>query len=54
VLGTVFFSRLTTGPLPTSAVASTAWVMLIPLAITFALVFRLPKPVRADIDSTDD
>ena len=54
VLGTVFFTRLTTGHLPTNAVASTAWVMLIPLAITFALVFRLPKHARAEIDSIDD
>lgn len=54
VLGTVFFTRLTTGHLPTNAVASTAWVMLIPLAITFVLVFRLPKHARAEIDSLDD
>jgi hypothetical protein len=46
VLGTVFFSRLTSGHLPTDALATTAWVCLIPLAITFALVFRLPMRAR--------
>jgi hypothetical protein len=46
VLGTVFFSRLTSGHLPTHALATTAWVALIPLAITFVLAFRLPMQAR--------
>jgi EmrB/QacA subfamily drug resistance transporter len=47
VLGTVFFSRLGIH-LPTSALATTAWVALIPLALTFALVFALPMRARAE------
>ncbi len=46
VLGTVFFSRFTVGHLPTHALATTAWVALIPLAITFLLAFRLPMQAR--------
>lgn len=50
VLGTVFFSRSGLGPspthLPTDALATTAWVCLVPLAVTFALVFRLPMRAR--------
>ena len=46
VLGTVFFSRLTGGHVATGSLATTAWVCLIPLAITFALVFRLPMQAR--------
>ncbi len=48
VLGTVFLSRLTPGHFPTHALAITAWVTLIPLAITFALVFRLPTHGRGE------
>ncbi len=47
VLGTVFFSRLDVH-LPTSALAVTAWVALIPLTATFALVFALPMHARSD------
>ncbi|HEX5193462.1 MAG TPA: MFS transporter [Solirubrobacteraceae bacterium] len=46
VLGTVFFSRFGSA-LPTSALSITAWVALIPLAATFALVFALPMRARA-------
>ena len=46
VLGTVFFSRFTSSHLPTHALATTAWVALIPLAITFVLAFRLPMQAR--------
>jgi len=46
VLGTVFFSKLTDGHLSTGSLATTAWVCLIPLTITFALVFRLPMQAR--------
>jgi predicted MFS family arabinose efflux permease len=45
VLGTVFFGRLGSG-LPTGALAATAWACLMPLAVTFALVFRLPMRAR--------
>ncbi len=48
VLGTVFFSRLTDGHLPTDALAITAWVTLIPLALTFALAFKLPMRAREE------
>ncbi|HEX3918022.1 MAG TPA: MFS transporter, partial [Caulobacteraceae bacterium] len=48
VLGTVFFSRLTAGHLPTDALATTAWVTLIPLALTFALAFKLPMRAREE------
>ena len=46
VLGTVFFSGFTAGHLPADALATSAWVALIPLAITFALAFRLPMRAR--------
>ena len=46
VLGTVFFARLTNGHLPTDALAITAWVCLIPLALTFVLAFKLPMRAR--------
>ncbi|HEX4012047.1 MAG TPA: MFS transporter [Solirubrobacteraceae bacterium] len=46
VLGTVFFSALDGGHLPTSALATAAWVALAPLAVTFALAFRLPMQAR--------
>jgi len=48
VLGTVFFSRLTAGHLPTNALQITAWVTLIPLALTFALAFKLPMQAREE------
>jgi predicted MFS family arabinose efflux permease len=48
VLGTVFFSKLTGGRLPAVSLETTAWVCLIPLAITFALVFRLPMKAREE------
>jgi EmrB/QacA subfamily drug resistance transporter len=48
VLGTVFFSRLTGAHAATGSLATTAWVCLIPLAITFALVFRLPMYARPE------
>jgi EmrB/QacA subfamily drug resistance transporter len=47
VLGTVFFSRLGVH-LPTNALAVTAWVALIPLGATIALVFALPMRARAE------
>jgi EmrB/QacA subfamily drug resistance transporter len=46
VLGTVFFSGFTFGRVPTGALATTAWVALIPLGITFVLAFRLPMQAR--------
>jgi EmrB/QacA subfamily drug resistance transporter len=46
VLGTVFFSELTAGHLPTHALATTAWLCVIPLAVTFVLAFRLPRRAR--------
>jgi predicted MFS family arabinose efflux permease len=46
VLGTVFFSGVTFGHVPTGALATTGWVALIPLAITFVLAFRLPMQAR--------
>jgi predicted MFS family arabinose efflux permease len=48
VLGTVFFSHIGVGHLPTDGLASTAWVCLIPLAITALLVFRLPMQARQE------
>jgi hypothetical protein len=47
VLGTVFFSGFGAGHLPADALATTARVALIPLAITFVLAFRLPMRARA-------
>ncbi len=46
VLGTVFFSELSSGRLPTHALAIAAWLCLIPLAVTFVLAFRLPHQAR--------
>jgi EmrB/QacA subfamily drug resistance transporter len=46
VLGTVFFAKLTGGQPATGSLATTAWVCLAPLAITFALAFRLPMRAR--------
>ncbi len=48
VLGTIFFSRLTGGHLPTDALQITAWATLIPLALTFALAFKLPMRAREE------
>jgi EmrB/QacA subfamily drug resistance transporter len=44
--GTLFFSRLEAGKLATSALATTAWACLIPLALSFALIFLLPTKAR--------
>jgi EmrB/QacA subfamily drug resistance transporter len=48
VLGTVFFSHIGVGHLPANALATTAWVCLIPLAIAALLVLRLPMQARQD------
>jgi MFS family permease len=48
LLGTVFFSHIGGSRLPTDALAITAWVCLIPLAIAALLVFRLPMQARQD------
>jgi hypothetical protein len=45
VLGTIFFSAFG-GHLPTHALAITAWAGLVPLAITFLLLFKLPMHAR--------
>jgi len=45
VLGTIFFSAFG-GHLPTHALAITAWACLVPLAVTFLLVFKLPMRAR--------
>jgi EmrB/QacA subfamily drug resistance transporter len=45
VLGTIFFSAFA-GHLPTHALAITAWACLVPLAVTFLLVFKLPMRAR--------
>lgn len=47
ILGTVFFSGLG-GHLPTHALEITTWACLVPLAIAFALVFRLPMHAREE------
>ena len=44
-LGTIFFSAFASHP-PTHALAITAWACLAPVAITFALIFRLPMQAR--------
>ncbi|HEY2213891.1 MAG TPA: MFS transporter [Acidimicrobiales bacterium] len=44
-LGTIFFSAFG-GHLPTHALAVTAWVCLVPLAVTFVLLFKLPMHAR--------
>lgn len=44
-LGTIFFSAFG-GHLPTHGLEITAWACLVPLAITFLLVFNLPMRVR--------
>jgi EmrB/QacA subfamily drug resistance transporter len=45
VLGTIFFSAFG-GQLPTHALAVTAWACLVPLTVTFLLVFKLPMRAR--------
>jgi EmrB/QacA subfamily drug resistance transporter len=45
VLGTIFFSAFA-GHLPTHALAITAWACLVPIAITFLLLFKLPMHAR--------
>jgi EmrB/QacA subfamily drug resistance transporter len=45
VLGTIFFSAFD-GHLPTHGLAVTAWACLVPLAVTFLLVFKLPQHAR--------
>ncbi len=47
-LGTVFFSRFGIGRLPTDGLATTAWVCLVPRAITAQLIFRLPMHARQE------
>ncbi len=44
-LGTIFFSAFA-GHLPTHALAITAWACLAPIALAFALIFRLPMHAR--------
>lgn len=46
VIATVFFHGLDAGNLPSHALAITALVTLIPLVISFALAFRLPRRAR--------
>jgi EmrB/QacA subfamily drug resistance transporter len=45
VLGTIFFTAFD-GQLPTHALAITAWACLMPIAITFMLIFKLPMHAR--------
>jgi predicted MFS family arabinose efflux permease len=45
VLGTIFFSAFD-HHLPTHALAVTAWACLVPIAITFLLLFKLPMHAR--------
>jgi EmrB/QacA subfamily drug resistance transporter len=44
-LGTIFFSAFDP-KIPTQALAITAWACLVPLAVTFLLVFKLPMHAR--------
>jgi|SRR6266511_123607 hypothetical protein len=44
-LGTIFFSAFAHHP-PTHALAITAWACLAPVALAFALIFRLPMQAR--------
>jgi MFS family permease len=44
-LGTIFFSAFA-DHLPTQALAITAWACLAPIAVAFALIFRLPMQAR--------
>lgn len=48
VLGTVFFSHIGAGHLPTDGLATTAWACLIPLTIAAVLVFWLPMQARQE------
>ena len=50
ILGTIFLSGFS-AHLPTHALQVTAWACLVPIALAFALVFRLPMHARAQ--STD-
>ena len=47
-LGTIFFSTFAHG-LPTHALAVTAWACLVPIALAFLLIFRLPMRAREPI-----
>jgi EmrB/QacA subfamily drug resistance transporter len=47
-LGTIFFSAFA-GHLPTHALAITAWACLAPVALAFALIFRLPMHAREPV-----
>jgi EmrB/QacA subfamily drug resistance transporter len=47
-LGTIFFSAFA-GHLPTHALAITAWACLVPVALAFLLVFRLPMHAREPV-----
>ena len=47
VLGTIFFSALN-HHLPPDALQITAWICLVPLAVAFFLVFRLPMTAREE------
>jgi predicted MFS family arabinose efflux permease len=44
-LGTIFFAAFNEH-LPTHALATTAWACLVPLAVTFLLLFKLPMHAR--------
>jgi predicted MFS family arabinose efflux permease len=44
-LGTIFFAAFASSP-PTHALAITAWACLAPVAVAFALIFRLPMHAR--------
>ncbi len=48
VLGTVFFSHIGAGHLPTEGLTATAWACLVPLAIAALLIFRLPMKAREE------
>ena len=48
VFGTIFFSSFRPAVAP-HALEVTAWSCLAPLAVAFALVFRMPMRVRADV-----
>ena len=47
ILGTIFLSGYG-DHLPTHALQLTAWACLVPIALAFALVFRLPMRARAE------
>jgi EmrB/QacA subfamily drug resistance transporter len=50
VLGTIFFSTFGHHT-PPDALRVTAWACLVPLAVAFALVFRLPMHPRAELEA---